>query len=48
MRRDGVEKDLLDRDREREGEGEGEREGREEWEREARLGPETPEIQIGS
>ena len=41
MRRDGVEnKDLLDRDGEREGEGEGERE--------ARLGPETPEIQIGS
>ena len=33
-------KDLLDRDGEREGEGEGERE--------ARLGPETPEIQIGS
>ena len=42
MRRDGVEnKDLLERDGEREGEGEG-------WEREARLGPETPEIQIGS
>ena len=41
MRRDGVEnKDLLDRDGEREGEGEGERE--------ARLGPETPEIQIRS
>ena len=39
MRRDGVEnKDLLDRDGERGGEGE----------REARLGPETPEIQIGS
>ena len=37
LRRDGVEKDLLDRD----GEGEG-------GEREARLGPETPEIQIGS
>ena len=33
-------KDLLDRDGEREGEGEGERE--------ARLGPETPEIQIRS
>ena len=41
MRRDGVEnKDLLERDGEREGEGEGERE--------ARLGPETPEIQIRS
>ena len=37
-----MEKDLLDRDGEREGEGE--REGREEWEREARLGPETPEM----
>ena len=33
-------KDLLDRDGEREGEGEGERD--------ARLGPETPEVQIGS
>ena len=32
-----MEKDLLDRDGEREGEGE--REGREGWEKEARLGP---------
>ena len=41
FRRDGVEnKDLLDRDGEREGVGEGERE--------ARLGPETPKIKMGS
>ena len=47
LRRDGVEnKDLLDRDGEREREGEGE--GRGGREKEARLGPETPEIQIGS
>ena len=37
---------VGEREGEREGErGEGEREG---WEREARLGPETPERQIGS
>ena len=45
MRRDGVEnKDLLERWGERGGGGE--RGGREGWERKARFGPETPEIQI--
>ena len=40
---------TLERDGEKEGgEREGEREGEAEGEGEARLGPETPEIQIGS